>query len=131
RIVLADGVVLGALAAAAGTVLGAGLALAARPLLEVHLVGARAGGYRVFPLALAGIAAFAVVTAVLAAVVPAFTAARQPGVGALAGRRGVTGARRRWLVLGPAVAGRRALITAGGARLRSDTPAAGGPLRGA
>src|SRR5690606_1026111 len=117
----ADGVVLGALAAAAGTVLGAGLALAARPLLEVHLVGARAGGYRVFPLALAGMAAFAVGPAVVAAMVPACTAARQPGVGALAGRRGVTGARRRWLVLGLAMAGLGALITAGGARLSSDT----------
>src|SRR5690606_26157220 len=90
RIVLADGVVLGSLAAVGGIVLGVGAALAARPWLEVHLVGARAGGYRVFPLALVGIAGFAVVTAVLAAMVPAFTAARQPVVAALAGRRGTT-----------------------------------------
>jgi len=121
RIVLADGVVLGSLAAVGGIVLGVGAALAARPWLEVHLVGARAGGYRVFPLALVGIAGFAVVTAVLAAMVPAFTAARQPVVAALAGRRGTTNARRRWLLLGLAMATLGALVTAGGAQRSSDT----------
>lgn len=130
RIVLADGVVLGALAAVGGTVLGIGLAFAARPLLEMHLVGARAGGYRVFPLALAGIAGFAVVTAVLAAMVPAFTAARQPVVEALAGRRGATHARRRWLVLGLVMVALGALVTAAGAQRSSETVVLAGLITG-
>jgi putative ABC transport system permease protein len=100
RIVLADGVVLGALGAAAGIGLGVVSAFAARPLVEQYLVDARAGGYRVFPLALAGIAAFAVGTGLLAALVPAVTAARQQVVDALAGRRGITRTRKRWPALG-------------------------------
>jgi putative ABC transport system permease protein len=105
RIVLADGVVLGALAAAAGLALGVAAALAARPLVEQHLIGARAGGYRVFAEALAAIAVLAIGTGVLAALVPAFTAARTQVVDALAGRRGATRSRPRWLVLGLAMVG--------------------------
>ncbi|MGH3681874.1 MAG: hypothetical protein ACRDT2_16695, partial [Natronosporangium sp.] len=47
RIVLADGIVLGGLGAAAGLLLGVAVALAVRPLMEVYAVGARAGGVRV------------------------------------------------------------------------------------
>lgn len=117
RIVLADGVVLGALATVAGLAAGVALALAlaARPLVETYVVGAHAGGYRVFPQALAAIAVFALGTAVLAAVVPAFTTARQPVVQALAGRRGVTRSRRRWLVLGLVMVGAGSAVTAAGA----------------
>jgi putative ABC transport system permease protein len=104
RIVLAEGLVLGALAAGAGIALGVAAAIAARPLTE-SLVGARAGGYRVFPLALAAIAALAIGTGLLAALAPAATAARQQVVDALAGRRGVVRSRRRWLVLGVAAVG--------------------------
>jgi putative ABC transport system permease protein len=103
RIVLADGVVLGALAAAIGIGLGVVTAFAIRPLVEQYLLDARAGGYRVFPLALAGVAAFAVGTGLLAALVPAVTAARQQVVEALAGRRGTTRARKRWPALGAAM----------------------------
>ena len=62
-------------------------AFAGRPLVEQHLTGARSGGYRVFPAALAAIAAVAVLAGVLAALAPAWTAARQDVVAGLAGRR--------------------------------------------
>ncbi|WP_173159121.1 FtsX-like permease family protein [Phytohabitans suffuscus] len=119
RIVLADGVVLGTLGAAAGLVIGVAVAFLARPLVEFHLVNQRAGGYRVFPLALAGIAALAVGTGLLAALVPAFTAARGDVVAALTGRRGSVRARKRWLVAGVALAVLGAAVTFFGAR-RTD-----------
>ncbi|MCW3813453.1 FtsX-like permease family protein [Micromonospora sp. DR5-3] len=110
RIVLADGVVLGAGGAALGLVLGVAAALAGRPLVEQYVVGARFGGYRVFPAALAAIAAVAVLAGLLAALAPAWTAARQDVVAGLAGRRNPPRHRRRWLVLG-------VLLTAAGAAL--------------
>ncbi|MEJ3744048.1 FtsX-like permease family protein [Actinomycetes bacterium KLBMP 9797] len=103
RIVLADGVVLGALAAAVGLVLGVLAAFALRPLIELYVVQARAGGYRVFPLALLAIVGVAVGTGLLGALVPAFTAARVNVVAALTGRRGVHRSRKRWLALGLAL----------------------------
>jgi putative ABC transport system permease protein len=115
RIVLADGVVLGGLSALAGLVLGLVAAFALRPLVEVHLTQERAGGYRVFPSALAAIACLAVGTGVLAALVPAFTAARGDVVAALTGRRGVRRSRKRWLAVGLALTGAGAAATAAGA----------------
>jgi putative ABC transport system permease protein len=115
RIVLADGVVLGTLGAGAGLVLGTVAALAGRPLVARYLMDALPGGYRVFPLALAGVAVIAIGTGVLAALVPAFIAARQQPVAALAGRRGITRIRKRWLLLGLAMAGIGATATGFGA----------------
>jgi putative ABC transport system permease protein len=103
RIVLADGVVLGTVGAVVGLVVGVLAAFAGRPLIEDYVVHARAGGYRIFPLALAAIAGIAVLTGLLAALVPAFTAARSDVVAALTGRRGVMRSRKRWLVLGIAL----------------------------
>ncbi|TDB80079.1 FtsX-like permease family protein [Micromonospora sp. KC721] len=103
RIVLADGVVLGFAGAAAGLLLGVAAAFAAQPLLEENVYGHRSGGYRVFPTALAAIAAVAVLAGVLAALVPAWTAARQDVVAGLAGRRTVPPHRRRWPLLGLAL----------------------------
>lgn len=120
RIVLADGVVLGVVAAVAGVVLGLLAAFALRPLLEVYLVQARAGGYRVFPLALVAIAGLAVGTGVLGALVPAFTAARVNVVAALTGRRGITRSRKRWLALGLALVAAGAGGAAYGAREASS-----------
>jgi putative ABC transport system permease protein len=116
RVVLADGLVLGMLGAAAGLVIGVAVAVTTRPLLEVHLVNQRAGGIRVFPLALASIAALAVGTGLLAALVPAFTAARGDVVAALTGRRGIVRSRKRWLVAGFALAAIGAAVTFFGAR---------------
>ncbi len=100
RIVLADGVVLGAGGAALGLLLGIGAAFAGRPLVEQYLLGERLGAYRIFPAALVAIAATAVLAGVLAAIAPAWTAARQDVVTGLAGRRDATRPRRRWLLLG-------------------------------
>ena len=116
RIVLADGLVLGALGAAAGLVIGVAGAFITRPLLEELVVNQRAGGYRAFPLALAGIALLAVGTGLLAALVPAFTAARGDVVAALTGRRGSVRSRKRWLVAGVALAVVGAAVTFVGAR---------------
>ncbi|MFG1993994.1 FtsX-like permease family protein [Actinoplanes sp. NPDC048988] len=109
RIVLADGVVLGGLGAAAGVTIGAVAALALRPLIETSLMHERAGGYRIFPSALLAISALAVVTAALAALVPAITAGRHDVVHGLTGRAGVVRSRRRWIVAGVA------LLVVGGA----------------
>jgi putative ABC transport system permease protein len=103
RIVLADGLVLGTAAAVLGILAGIALAFGGRPLIEVYLAQRRAGGYRMFPLALLTIAGLAALIGLLAALVPAFTAARQDLVAALSGQRGVTRSRRRWLVLGLAM----------------------------
>ncbi|WP_439656544.1 FtsX-like permease family protein [Lentzea sp. HUAS TT2] len=99
RVVLADGVVLGTLAALGGVVLGIASATAGRPVVE-WLLAERFGALRLFPQALTALALLALVTGVLAALVPAWISSRQDVVTALAGRRGITRSRRRWLLLG-------------------------------
>ncbi|MEH1168624.1 FtsX-like permease family protein [Micromonospora sp. CPCC 205539] len=110
RVVLADGVVLGVLGAVAGLLLGVGAAFAGRPLVEQYVFGARFGGYRCWPAALALLAGVAVLAGVLAALAPAWTAARQDVLAGLAGRRTPPSSRVRWLALGLA-------LVAGGAGL--------------
>lgn len=100
RIVLADGVVVGVAGAVLGVALGIVLAVVARPLVEEYLVGRRAGGYRVYPLALAAIAALALLTGIIAALAPAIAAARQDVIAGLTGRRGATRSKRRWILVG-------------------------------
>ncbi|SIN38521.1 FtsX-like permease family protein [Micromonospora cremea] len=100
RVVLADGVVLGVLGAAAGLLLGVGAAFAGRPLIEQYVFGARFGGYRCWPSALVLLGGVAVLAGVLAALAPAWTAARQDVIAGLAGRRTPPPPRTRWLVLG-------------------------------
>lgn len=112
RAVLADGIVLGAIGAVVGIVLGILVALAGRGLLEERLFHSRAGGYRFFPIALAIIALLAVVTGLLGAVVPAFTVARQNVVQALTGRRGIVRSKKRWLLTGLVMIGGGGLIAA-------------------
>ena len=114
RIVLADGVVLGAVAAATGIALGIAVAVAIRPWLEEHLANERSGGVRMFPTALAAVAGLAVVTGVLAALVPAWISSRQDVVAALAGRRGITRSRRRWPILSVVLVAVGAVIAAAG-----------------
>jgi putative ABC transport system permease protein len=105
RIVLADGVVLGAVAAGVGVALGVAAAWAGGPLIQDHLAHSRPGGFRVFPVALAVLAGLSVVTGLLAALVPAWISSRQDVVAALAGRRGITRSRRRWPIAGTVLAG--------------------------
>ncbi|QLD28425.1 ABC transporter permease [Micromonospora carbonacea subsp. aurantiaca] len=115
RIVLADGVVLGGAGAVAGLALGIAGAFAARPLIEEYVFGARFGAYRVFPAALAAIAAVAVLAGVLAALAPAWAAARQDVVAGLAGRRTPPEHRRRWPLIGVLLAAVGVAVAALGA----------------
>ncbi|MCW3844906.1 ABC transporter permease, partial [Micromonospora yasonensis] len=130
RIVLADGVVLGAGGAALGLLLGVGAAFAGRPLVEQYVMSARFGGYRVFPAALAAIAVVAVLAGVLAALAPAWTAARQDVVAGLAGRRQPPRHRRRWLVLGVLLTAVGAAVAALGATRSSPTVVLAGLILG-
>jgi putative ABC transport system permease protein len=99
RIVLADGVLLGAVAAVVGVLVAVAAAFLTRPLIETYVVGQRAGGYRVFPLALAGAAGTAVLSGVLAAFLPAVAAARISPIAALGGARSAArGSRFGWLI---------------------------------
>ncbi|WP_197004946.1 FtsX-like permease family protein [Longispora fulva] len=103
RIVLADGLVLGLVAAVAGVAVGLAAAWFGRPLVEQYLVEQRAGAFRVLPLGQLAAVGLAVGTGVIGALVPAFTAARVDLVQALSGRRGVTRSKRRWVALGLAL----------------------------
>ncbi|MFC9957980.1 FtsX-like permease family protein [Streptomyces nigra] len=87
-IVLSGGLVIGVAAALIGIVLALVLTFALRPLLEDYM-GQRFGGFTVRPLELLAIAALAVLTGLLSAVIPAVTASRQTVLASLTGRRGV------------------------------------------
>ncbi|WP_410813006.1 FtsX-like permease family protein [Micromonospora sp. 067-2] len=117
RVVLADGVVLGMLGAAAGLILGVGAAFAGRPLVEQYVFGARFDGYRCWPPALVLLGGVAVLTGVLAALAPAWTAARQDVLAGLAGRRTPPAPGARLLASGLAlVVGGASLAAFGAAR---------------
>ncbi|MET8267629.1 FtsX-like permease family protein [Micromonospora arida] len=103
RVVLADGVVLGLLGAAAGLLVGVAAAFAGRPLMEQYVFSARFGGYRCWPSALVLLGGVAVLAGVLAALAPAWTAARQDVSAGLAGRRTPAKSPGRWLALGLAL----------------------------
>ncbi|KUH36274.1 MULTISPECIES: ABC transporter permease [Streptomyces] len=98
-IVLAGGLVIGVAAAVTGTVLGLALTFALQPVLEDTL-GQRFGAFDVRPLELLGIGALAVLTGLLAAVVPAVTASRETVLASLTGRRGVRRSNRVLPVVG-------------------------------
>ncbi|MFC0028322.1 FtsX-like permease family protein [Micromonospora chaiyaphumensis] len=130
RIVLADGVVLGAGGAAVGLLLGVAAAFAGRPLVEHYVLGARSGAYRLFPAALLAIVAVAVLAGVLAALAPAWAAARQDVVAGLAGRREPPRPRRRWLVLGVLLTVAGAALAAFGATRTTPTGVLAGVVLG-
>ncbi|MFC8273900.1 FtsX-like permease family protein [Streptomyces sp. NPDC057271] len=87
-IVLSGGLVIGVASAVVGTVLALILTFALRPVLE-DAMGQRFGSFDIRPLELFGIAMIAVLTGLLAAIVPAVTASRQTVLASLTGRRGV------------------------------------------
>ncbi|MFH9723550.1 FtsX-like permease family protein [Streptomyces sp. NPDC017254] len=87
-IVLSGGLVIGVAAAVTGTVLALILTLALQPVLE-GVMGQRFGAFDVRPLEILGIALLAVLTGLLAAIVPAVTASRQTVLASLTGRRGI------------------------------------------
>ncbi|MEU7585092.1 FtsX-like permease family protein [Micromonospora sp. NPDC049230] len=115
RVVLADGVVLGVLGAVAGLLVGVAAAFAGRPLVEQYVFHARFGGYRCWPIALVLLGGVAVLAGVLAALAPAWTAARQDVSAGLAGRRTPPVSRVRWLALGLSLVGGGAGLAAFGA----------------
>lgn len=87
RVVLATGVVIGTLGSLAGVALGIGVARALQPVLQ-NFNGTWFGPFQVPWLHLLGVVAFGFVSAMIAAVVPAWIASRQDVVAVLAGRRG-------------------------------------------
>lgn len=99
RVVLAGAVVLGGTGAVVGVLLGIGLARALQPLLQ-RFSQTWFGPFDVPWLQLLAVAAFGLLSAFLAAAVPAVLASRQDVVAVLAGRRGDAPASRRSPLLG-------------------------------
>lgn len=99
QVVLAGGVVLGLVGAAAGVI---GGILAGRLVLPLaqQLADAEAGHFDLRPLELVAIALIGVMTGLLAAVVPARSAGRDDVVSALTGRRGTVTTTRRVPLVG-------------------------------
>lgn len=89
RVVLASGIVLGSVSGVVGMVGGIGAAWLARPAIQ-QFSTERFGPFQVMPREVIGIAACALLSALLAALAPAITASRQDVVAVLAGRRGQT-----------------------------------------
>ncbi|MFB7476754.1 FtsX-like permease family protein [Kitasatospora sp. NPDC056184] len=98
-VVLGSGLVLGTVGAAVGLVAGVGLVALLRTRAE-EAGGSRFGHFAIAPLDLLAIAAVGVVTALLAAVVPAVQAARRDVVAGLTGRDAVGAPSRRLPLLG-------------------------------
>ncbi|BCJ57874.1 FtsX-like permease family protein [Micromonospora endophytica] len=130
RVVLADGVVLGCVGAAVGIVIGVVTAFTGRSLVEQFIFGYRFAGYRFWPAALVAIALVAVLAGVLAALVPAWTAARQDVVAGLAGRRTPPRHSRRWLIVGVLLAVGGAGVAALGAVVTSQSVILAGMVMG-
>nr|WP_272917736.1 FtsX-like permease family protein [Nocardioides flavescens] len=99
RVVLAGAVVLGGTGAVVGVLLGLGLARLLQPVLQ-GFSQTWFGPFDVPWLHLLAVAAFGLLSAFLAAAVPAVLASRQDVVAVLAGRRGDAPASRRSPVLG-------------------------------
>ncbi len=99
RIVLATAVLLGCIASAAGVVVGIGVARLVQPLLQRSSM-MWFGPFQVRWSHLLVVAAFGLLSALLAAVVPAWSASRQDPVAVLSNRRDPATVRRRLPVLG-------------------------------
>ncbi len=89
RVVMASGVVLGTAAVVLGSVLGVGVAWLARPLVQ-QFSDTVLGPFEMAARDIAAIAACGLLSALLAALMPALIAARSDVVAILAGRRGET-----------------------------------------
>ena len=114
RVVLASALLLGGLGATLGVLLGIGAAAAVLPVLQ-RFSGSWFGPFEIPWLHLVGIAAFGLLSAFLAAVVPAWIASRQDVVAVLAGRRGDRPAGARSPLLGVVLMGAGVLGSAYGA----------------
>ncbi|MFJ8622905.1 FtsX-like permease family protein [Kitasatospora sp. NPDC093550] len=125
-VVLGGGLVLGAVGALVGVVLGTGLVALLRSQIE-HVGGARFGHFALPPLDLLAIAGIGLVTALLAAALPALQAARRSVTAGLTGRDTVRGPSRPVSVLGlllVALGGAVAMYGAGA--VERDQPGVGG-----
>lgn len=114
RVVLASGIVLGAAAALVGAVAGVVVGLALLPLAQ-GFSGEWFGPVDVEWWIVAVVAAFGLLSALLAAVVPAVIASRQDVVAVLAGRRGDRAPSARTPVLGLVILGAGIALSAFGA----------------
>ena len=115
RVVLAGGLVLGGVAAAVGVLFGIVTGWALLPLVQ-RWSSSWFGPFEVPWLHLVGIAGFGLLSALLAAVVPAWIASRQDVVAILAGRRGDQAPGRRSPILGLVLLGLGIAGAAYGAR---------------
>jgi putative ABC transport system permease protein len=115
RVVLGTAVVIGTVSAGLGIVLGLGLARVVMPLLQ-SMSDTYLGPFQVRWQHVLAIAAFGLVSAFLAAVVPAWVASRQDVVAVLAGRRGDRAASRRSPVIGLLLTGAGVVLAVLGAR---------------
>jgi putative ABC transport system permease protein len=124
RIVLAQGLVLGAFGALLGVAFGALVAVAGRPLWE-HLENARIMSWSFGPYEIAGAALIGLLSGLAAAVIPAIGAGRMRPVDALAERfRTSRSARRRTATAGIVLMVAGVLLALGGDRLLADDFAA-------
>lgn len=122
RTVLASGVVVGVAGGLLGVVLGIGAGAVLVPVAQ-RFQGTWFGPFEVpWPL-LAVVACFGLAAAVLAAVVPAFSASRQDVVAVLAGRRGEGRPSRRSPALGLVLIGAGAAAGVLGSRASGSSPA--------
>jgi putative ABC transport system permease protein len=128
RVVLASAVVLGGSAAVAGAALGIGVAFGLVPVLQ-QFSASWFGPFEVPWLQLAGVAVFGLVSALLAALVPAHIASRQDVVAVLAGRRGDRRPSLRSPVAGLVLVGLGVTgAVAGATRTGSETAIAGSAI---
>ncbi|WP_052847344.1 FtsX-like permease family protein [Streptomyces avicenniae] len=118
-ITLASGIVLGAVAAVVGVVLGILGTMAARPFIE-EAVGQRFGAWDLRVLELGAIAALAVLVGTCAALVPAVTASRGDVLESLTGRRGVRRGSRVLPVVGGVALVLGAVVALAGAVMMDD-----------
>ncbi|HZG96626.1 MAG TPA: FtsX-like permease family protein, partial [Mycobacteriales bacterium] len=114
-VVLGGGVVVGVTAAIVGVLAGIGGAALVAPWLERRVSNQLFGRLDVRLTEVGGAALLGLVTAMLAAVLPARTAARQPVVDALTGRRGIVRSPVRLTVVGVVAIAAGAFIAAKGA----------------
>ncbi|MCX4745768.1 FtsX-like permease family protein [Kitasatospora sp. NBC_01287] len=126
-VVLGGGLVLGLTGALGGVLVGTGLVAALRPWIE-SAAGSRFGHFGVRPLDLLAIAAVGLLTALLAAVLPAVQASRQDVVAALRGRVTAKAPSKRLAALGVVLAATGATVALVGAGTGgpTSTPVVGG-----
>ncbi|WP_432745548.1 FtsX-like permease family protein [Streptomyces sp. JH002] len=118
-IMLSSGVVLGAVAAVAGIILGILAVFLARPFLE-SMNGARFGAWDFRWAELLGVAAFAVFIGTLAALIPAINASRSSVLESLTGTKGVRRGSRALPIAGTiALIGGTSLALFGGLSMSS------------